>query len=113
MPFMPPQRLLVPGQGARVARLRERLAFARYRYNIILAALVAEEERQAEILRRRRRWWVRPWLMRRQLYGQYETLMAELRREHHEDFKAFLRIEPQMFHELLQRVGPHIEKNRE
>ena len=31
--------------------------------------------------------------------------MAELRREHHGDFKAFLCIEPQMFHELLGLAG--------
>jgi len=31
--------------------------------------------------------------------------MAELHREHHGDFKAFLRIEPQMFHELLQGLA--------
>ena len=111
MSLIPPQRLLAPAQRMRGAQLRESLAFARYRYNIILAALVAEEERQGEMLHRRRRWWVRPWLMRRPLYGQYETLMAELMREHHGDFKAFLRIEPEMFHELLQCVGPRIERN--
>ena len=105
-------RLGAPAQGLHVARLRERLAFARYRYNLVLA-LVAEQERNAERVRRKRRWWVRPWLTRRSLFGQYETLMLELRLEHHGDFKAFLRMEPQLFHELLQRVGPRIEKNME
>ena len=51
-------------------------------------------------------------MQRRPLYGQYETLMAELEREHVGDFRTFLRMEPQMFHELLQRVGPRIEKSR-
>ncbi|KAI8506620.1 hypothetical protein Bbelb_160470 [Branchiostoma belcheri] len=36
----------------------------------------AEEERQAELVRRKRRWWVRHWLMRRPVYGQYESLMT-------------------------------------
>lgn len=97
-----------------LARMRNRLALARYCYNLVLGTMAAaEEERQEEVLRRRRRWWVRPWLMRRPLYGQYETLMVELMREHHGDFTTFLRMEPQMFHELLQRVGPRIEKHTE
>ncbi|KAI8498203.1 hypothetical protein Bbelb_241470 [Branchiostoma belcheri] len=33
----------------------------------------------------------------RPVYGQYESLMIELCREHHCDFKSFLRMEPQMF----------------
>ena len=31
--------------------------------------------------RQRRRWWVRPWILRRPFFGQYEQLMAELERE--------------------------------
>ncbi|KAI8493054.1 hypothetical protein Bbelb_290580 [Branchiostoma belcheri] len=62
-------------------------------------------------MRHKRRWWVRPWLMHRPVYGQYESLMTELCHEHHCDFKSFLRMDPQMFHDLLQRVGPSIEKS--
>jgi len=39
------------------------------------------------------------------LLGQYETLMKELEAEHAADFKAFLRMEPGMNYELLNRVG--------
>ncbi|KAI8493138.1 hypothetical protein Bbelb_291420 [Branchiostoma belcheri] len=49
--------------------------------------------------------------MHRPVYGQYESLMTELCHEHHCDFKSFLRMDPQMFHDLLQRVGPSIEKS--
>ena len=28
------------------------------------------------------------------------------------DFKSFLRVEPDLFFELVQRVGPRIEKSR-
>ena len=41
MPFIP-QRLWAPAQRDRVARLRERFAFARYRYNLFIGGLVAE-----------------------------------------------------------------------
>ncbi|KAI8519484.1 hypothetical protein Bbelb_027410 [Branchiostoma belcheri] len=51
--------------------------------------------------------------MRVYVYGQYESMMIELCREHHCDFKFFLRMDPQMFHDLLQRVGPSIEKSPE
>jgi len=60
--------------------------------------------------RRRRRVWVRPWIQRRQLFGQYETLMAELERESRGDFVGFMRIDPEMFHELLMRLTPRLTK---
>ena len=60
--------------------------------------------------RRRRQMWVRPWLLRRPLYGQYEKLMAELTAEDVGGFKNFMRMEPDLFHEVLARVGPRITK---
>lgn len=58
----------------------------------------------------RRKWWSRPWLMRRTMYGQYEQLMSELAREDVPGFKNFLRVEPQLFLELLERVSPRIQR---
>lgn len=90
------------------------LARVRHRHNLILAALLeeAEQERQRQQRAPRpRRWWVRDWILRRPLFGQYETLMRELEAENTDDFKAYLRIEPQMWRELLQRVGPRITKS--
>ena len=70
----------------------------------VVGLLLDYEERRAERERqRRRRWWVRPWIARRQLYGQYEQLMGELSMENPNDFKAFLRVDPQLFVELLNR----------
>ena len=100
-----------PPQHLQLALLEQRLIYARMQFNIAIAVIAAEEERGIRRERQRRRWWVRPWLQRRPLYGQYETLMAELEHEHHNDFKSFLRMEPEMFYELLLRVAPHIEKN--
>lgn len=50
-----------------------------------------------------RRLWVRPWISRRLLFGDYENLMAELQRESQGDFVGFMRMDPELFHELLQR----------
>ena len=60
--------------------------------------------------RRRRRFWVRPWLLRRPVLGQYERLMAELRYEDVPAYKNFVRVDPEMFQELLARLGPRIAK---
>jgi len=62
--------------------------------------------------RQRRRWWSRAWLSpeRRRQFGLYNQLMVELRREDSQSFKNFMRMPPEMFDELLQRVGPRITK---
>ena len=60
--------------------------------------------------RRQRRYWVRPWIGRRLEFGQYHNLMAELEWEHHGDFTNYLRMDPAMYHELLQRLTPRLTK---
>lgn len=79
--------------------------------------MLAQQEEDAVALiallhgrRRPRRYWVRPWISRRLEYGQYHTLMVELEREHHGDFTNYLRMDPAMFHELLQRLTPRLQK---
>ena len=61
-------------------------------------------------LRRRRRHWVRPWIGRRQQFGLYDQLMVELRNEDQAAFTNFLRMPPDMYDELLTRIGPRITK---
>jgi hypothetical protein len=73
----------------------------------LLAALYVYRRR---LDRRPRRFWVRPWIERRCFFGQYDTLMMELEREHHGDFLNYLRMEPAMFHELLEKLSPRISK---
>ena len=53
--------------------------------------------------------WVKPWLLRRATLGHYDTLMQESRG----DFKSYLRMEPEMFREMLDRVSPRIEKSQQ
>ena len=69
-------------------------------YNILMAG------RQ----RRRRSVWIREWIRRRSQFGVYEQLMEELRLEDVVSFKNFLRIDPAMFRELVDRLTPRLQK---
>ena len=75
-----------------------------------VAALVALYRHRQEIRQRRRQFWVHPWIQRRVMYGNYDNLMVELEREAQGDFTKFLRMEPEMFHELVQRLTPRLTK---
>ena len=72
---------------------------------------------QVDVIRRRRkrrgrrRFWVRPWIGRRLQFGLYDQLLVELRNEDQASFKNFMRMPPEMFDELLTRVGPRITKH--
>lgn len=59
-----------------------------------------------------RKCWSRAWLgpERRRQFGLYDQLMQELRREDQKSFINFTRMPPEMFDEVLQRVGPRITK---
>ena len=61
---------------------------------------------------RHSRVWVRQWLDvdRRLQYGHYHRLMYELRYEDLASYFNFLRVPPDMFDELLGRLGPLIAK---
>ena len=61
--------------------------------------------------RRRRRSWVRLWILRRSTLGCYTTLIAELARESQTDFANFMRMEPNMFYEMEQRL--HVSLRRQ
>ena len=58
----------------------------------------------------RRRVWCRTWLARRTLFGQYDHLLHELNREDHASYKNFLRVDADLFGEILDRVTPAIKK---
>ena len=72
--------------------------------------LIHHMEMRKRRRRKKRRWWVRPWVVRRPLLGQYTQLMRELEIEDEASFKNFMRVEPAMFHELVERLAPRIEK---
>ena len=98
-----------------VGALQVELQQLRIRHQMVLMALIGaahEEEEEGGRRRRPRSVWVKPWIQRRMLFGQYDTLMQELMRESKGDFKRYMRMTPEMFRELLDRVGPRITKDR-
>ena len=90
------------------------VALLQQQYDLIdLTINCIEESRRRERRRRRRirrEIWVKPWIGRRRQFGLYDQLMVELRNEDQRSFKNFLRMSPEMFDELLDRVGPRITK---
>ena len=62
--------------------------------------------------RQQRSCWVRPWLSaeRKLQFNHYDRLLEELRMEDQQSFFNFLRMPPEMFDELLNRVGPRIRR---
>lgn len=78
--------------------------------NLNVHGLVNQRKR----VRRQRRWWCRAWLSpeRRRHFGLYDQLMTELRREDRKAFISFMRVPPEMFDEILERVGPRISKQQ-
>lgn len=54
--------------------------------------------------------WTRPWLLRRPELGAYDTLISELRAEDESSFLNFLRVSPEIFDDLLNRVTPLIQR---
>ena len=106
IPAPPPDFPLDP-QRLRIIILRAQLQDAEERHAAILARLIHERQQQ---MRGRRRWWVRPWIERRRLFGQFDTLFKELERESQGDYMSYIRMDPNLFAELLLRVTPRITK---
>ena len=75
---------------------------------IVIAQILVDRQRRRRP--RPRRYWVKPWLSRRLDYGHYDRLMRELEAEDVVSFRNFVWMDPAMFREVLQRVGPRIEK---
>ena len=70
----------------------------------------AEDEEKATPPRRRtpRKVWVREWLARRQEFGQYDRLLTELHKEDQRGYKNYLRITPDLFQEMVEKVTPRL-----
>jgi hypothetical protein len=60
--------------------------------------------------RRKRRCWVRDWISRREAKGTSRTLSNEILISNPEDHKGMLRMTPENFDYLLEKVYPHIVK---
>lgn len=73
----------------------------------------------AQYIQGRRRWrrgkrgrsmWTRAWIQRRRQFGLYDQLLVELRREDPRSFVNFMRMSPEMYDEILERVRHRITK---
>ena len=64
--------------------------------------------------RRPRRYWVRPWLSQAECEeeGQYTRLMPMLELDDPMAYRNFIRMPPELFQELEQRLGSEIQKER-
>ena len=86
---------------------------------LVAAALLLQQNHQRRQERRRigrirrapRSVWVKPLLVRRPLFGHYENLLQELKREDHREYEKFIRVPPELFMDILHRVGPRIRKS--
>ena len=58
----------------------------------------------------RRRLWAQPWLLRREVQGDYDNLLWELHREDHKGFKSFIRISTELFEEMIAKIEPKVQK---
>ena len=79
---------------------------------LLLAAVAAllRRKRRKQGNKRRRNVWVKPWLLRRTFYGQYEHLLAELNKEDVRGYRNFLRITPELFEEMVYHLAPRLQK---
>lgn len=67
-----------------------------------------EEAEQAARQRRPRRWYTKPWVLGRQMHSQYRNIFEEMDAHCQGDYMAYVRMDRDSFHEVLERVGPRI-----
>ena len=97
---------------------RSQLALATaafHNFAVGIGALILQRDADTRRRRRRRappRWWTRPFLMphERLETGTYSTMLKWLGVEDQASFRNFTRIPPALFDELLQRIGPKIQR---
>ena len=78
----------------------------------ILKDMQAEEDRIRELEKKRapRRWWTRQWILRREDLGEYKNIFRELQAEDPDSLKQFIRMDFNVFTEVLERIRPRITK---
>jgi len=60
--------------------------------------------------RRNRTLWMKSWIAGRLECGVYHSLVQELRQDDPSAYRNFLRMDWSSFNDLLDRVGPHIQR---
>ena len=75
--------------------------------------LILQAVKELQKKRRKRKahsCWVRPWIGRRHLLGLYDRLMVELRSEDPKAFNNFMRMPPEMYDEIVDKLTPALTK---
>jgi len=89
-----------------IAKLKYRNARYKAVGTLISNTLSCKDKKE----RKKRSVWVRSWIANRPIYGHYHQLMNELEASDGKAFKGFLRVSPELFHEIVGCVGPRIKK---
>ena len=89
-------------------RIEYQIAIIQHQNHMIDMSLFMANRNRRRRGQRRRAIWVKPWIGRRLEFGIYDQLTMELRNEDPASFTNFLLMPPDMFDELLDRVGPRI-----
>ena len=76
----------------------------------VVEGIAARAQARIDARKKKRSIWVKPWLQRRHQLGAYDGLMVELANEDLEGYISFQRMAPDLFAELLSKVGPIIQK---
>ena len=83
-----------------------------YENSFILVLVTCTLLQQPKKRRKRKRsMWVRPYLQCRKQQGHYNNLVRELANEDPDLYRNFLRLNEDLFSEIVERVLPYIEKN--
>lgn len=70
------------------------------------------EREEAEARQRRaRRWYVKPWVLGREVHSQFRNIFEEMDAACQGDYMAYVRMDRESFHEVLQRITPRIRKS--
>ena len=78
---------------------------------LAIAAVRRHRRQREENQRNPRRWWVKPWIRNRAMQGQFHQLFAELDQGTHLDYVGFIRLDRNLFAEILHRVEARITKS--
>ena len=62
--------------------------------------------------KRRHRMWVKPWIMERDDKGAYTTIMADLYNTGMPSFRNYIRMTPEFFEMLKERLAPRLTERR-
>lgn len=80
----------------------------KYYSNIIISALI--DELETEISKKQKRIWTRKWLLRRDTHGSSVGLIRELAIEDKSEYKSFMRMTPDQFEFLFQKISAKIQR---